>query len=426
MSSGGEVPEVERSEFLLALERAAVAAQESLSHLGLLLIDVSNLSRINHGQGYSTGDNVLLAVYGELLRLSKLSDTVYRVSSHCYAFLLPDLGNPALIALAINRVESVLGTVSLSDGKSLALEVNVGIAVSQEGGRGSLDMLAMAESSLAHVKLGGDHRLDQLLATESDNFSEYRLEQYLADAIRENEFELKFQPQINLATGQLVGAEALLRWRNPDGEDVSPEIVVGMAERMGRSFELTKWVVHQSMRQLKQWQSKFRIGVALNVQAELVGNPDLASLLGDASVIWGVDPELVTVEITENAIIEDKEAGFSNLSKIREKGMKLSIDDFGTGYSSLSYFKHIPAAELKIDKSFVSALMVDSQDLELVKIMLSIAREFGLTVVAEGVEDQATLDLLRELGCDVVQGYHIARPMTAEEFEAWAESWPGV
>ncbi|GAB5445136.1 putative bifunctional diguanylate cyclase/phosphodiesterase [Gymnodinialimonas sp.] len=426
MSSGIEVPEVERGEFLLALERAAVAAQESLSHLGLLLIDVSNLSRINHGQGYATGDNVLLAVYGELLGLSKLSDTVYRVSSHCYAFLLPELGNPALIALAINRVESVLGTVSLSDGKSLALEVNVGIAVSQEGARGSLDMLAMAESSLAHVKLGGDHQLDQLLATESDNFSEYRLEQYLADAIRENEFELKFQPQISLATGQLVGAEALLRWRNPDGDEVSPEIVVGMAERMGRSFELTKWVVHQAMRQLKQWQSKFRIGVALNVQAELVSNPDLASLLGDASVIWGVEPELVTVEITENAIIEDKEAGFSNLSKIRENGMKLSIDDFGTGYSSLSYFKHIPAAELKIDKSFVSALMVDSQDLELVKIMLSIAREFGLTVVAEGVEDQATLDLLRELGCDVVQGYHIARPMTAEAFEAWAESWPGV
>jgi EAL domain-containing protein (putative c-di-GMP-specific phosphodiesterase class I) len=163
----------------------------------------------------------------------------------------------------------------------------------------------------------------------------------------------------------------------------------------------------------------------VNVHAGLVANPDLPSLLRDALVIWGVDAGRVTVEITESAFIEDKDSGFDNLLKLRELGVNLSIDDFGTGYSSLSYFKHIPAAELKIDKSFVSSMQEDPQDLELVKIMIHIAHRFGLTVVAEGVEDRASVDLLRDLGCDYGQGYFFSRPLPADEFEEWLREWPG-
>jgi EAL domain-containing protein (putative c-di-GMP-specific phosphodiesterase class I) len=161
------------------------------------------------------------------------------------------------------------------------------------------------------------------------------------------------------------------------------------------------------------------------VQAGLVGDPDLPALLQDAITIWNVDPGKVTVEITEDAIIEDKEAGLNNLLKIKEQGINLSIDDFGTGYSSLSYFKHIPASELKIDKSFVSSMSSTTEDLELVKIIIQLAHQFGLVVVAEGVEDAACLELLRSLGCDYAQGYHFARALSAEDFQSWLESWAG-
>jgi EAL domain-containing protein (putative c-di-GMP-specific phosphodiesterase class I) len=157
-----------------------------------------------------------------------------------------------------------------------------------------------------------------------------------------------------------------------------------------------------------------------------VGNPDLPAMLRDAIAIWGVEPTRVTVEITEGAIIEDKESGFDNLLQLKNMGINLSIDDFGTGYSSLSYFKHIPAAELKIDKTFVSTMMADSQDLELVKIMIHIAHQFGLSVVAEGVEDRATMLKLRELGCDSIQGYYFSKPLPAPEFESWVRDWPGL
>jgi EAL domain-containing protein (putative c-di-GMP-specific phosphodiesterase class I) len=158
----------------------------------------------------------------------------------------------------------------------------------------------------------------------------------------------------------------------------------------------------------------------------MVCNPDLPPMLRDAIAIWGVDPARVTLEITEGAIIEDKESGFDNLLELKNMGINLSIDDFGTGYSSLSYFKHIPAAELKIDKTFVGSMMQDSQDIELVKIMIHIAHQFGLVVVAEGVEDRATMLRLRELGCDSIQGYYVSKPLPAEEFESWLRAWPGL
>ncbi|RLA62028.1 MAG: hypothetical protein DRR04_01410 [Gammaproteobacteria bacterium] len=203
-------------------------------------------------------------------------------------------------------------------------------------------------------------------------------------------------------------------------------MVVQLADAAGRAFELTKWVVHQSMRQLKSWRHSLDVGLALNIQAGLVASPDLPTMLRDAIAIWGVDPAKVTVEITEGAFIEDKESGFDNLLALKNMGINLSIDDFGTGYSSLSYFKHIPAAELKIDRTFVSAMMVDPQDLELVKIMIRIAQQFGLTVVAEGVEDRATMLRLRELGCDSIQGYYFSKPLAAREFESWVRAWPGL
>lgn len=421
----GAVPEIQRQDFIVALGGSIETARNKSSHLGLLLIDLTNLSKINHSHGYATGDLMLAEIYNHLLGIIDNPDTVFRVGCHRFALILPRLSSPSFIALALNKVTSLLKGDLFTDAGMVSAKLKIGVALNRNGARDTMAMLALAESSIAHVKVGGSHQLEDLVTQDQDATLDDNLEHLFAEALRDNDFDLHFQPKVNLKTGKVESAEALLRWTTQNDRGVSPETVVGLAESMGRSFELTKWVVHKSMRQLSKWQGIVDVGLAVNVQAGLVGDPDLPALLQDAISIWNVDPGKVTVEITEDAIIEDKEAGFNNLLKIKEQGINLSIDDFGTGYSSLSYFKHIPASELKIDKSFVSAMSSTPEDLELVKIIIHIAHQFGLVVVAEGVEDAACLALLQSLGCDYAQGYHFARALPAEDFQSWLESWAG-
>ena len=420
-----KVPEIQRQDFLTALEEYVVAARGVGGHLGLLLIDLTNLSRINHSHGYDAGDTLLASTYRHLCDVSRNEKTVFRVGCHRFALILPQLSTPSLIALVLNKVTGVLQRELLDDVGMISAKLKIGVALNRGGNRETMAMLAMAESSVAHVRPGSSHQLEDLVRQDQNELQDSRLELLFAEALRDNDFDLYYQPQIDLKTGQIVNAEALLRWTTRDGRMVPPEAVVGLAESMGRSFELTKWVIHKAMRQLKQWQGSMDIGVALNVQASLVGDPEWPSLLLDAVSIWGVEPGKVTVEITEDAIIEDKEAGYNNLLTLKERGIKLSIDDFGTGYSSLSYFKHIPACELKIDKAFVQSMHASHEDLELIKVMIHIAHQFGLQVIAEGVEEEASMHLLRELGCDLAQGYYFSPPLAVEEFQSLIDSWEG-
>lgn len=428
-SEGGlllnELPGIEREQFIVQLGKSVAEARADETHLGLLLIDLTNLARINHFHGYEAGDQMLYTAYEQLLELSKLPNAVFRLGSHRFSFILPDLGNPAFIALAMNRVLRSLESELREDTAVLAVDVKIGLAINRMGLHDFMTTLAQAEASLSHVKLGGVQRIEDVLSEDGGDSPLGRVEQSLAEALQDNAFELYYQPKVELVTGTLKGAEALLRWQSPEGEFVAPDLIVEWAESAGRTYELTKWVVHKTLRQLREWQDTLDIGLALNIPATLAGDPDLPSLLRDAIAIWGVDPARVTVELTERAFIEDKQSGYDNLLKLGELGVNISIDDFGTGYSSLSYFKHIPATELKIDKSFIDSMLVDTQDMELVKIIIHIAQQFGMTVVAEGVEDSESLHSLRELGCDTAQGYYLAKPLPADEFEAWAARWKG-
>tara|TARA_R110001592_G_scaffold363398_2_gene688084 strand:- start:157125 stop:158402 length:1278 start_codon:yes stop_codon:yes gene_type:complete len=420
-----QLPVIQREQFIQRLCQAVEEAKGEETHLGLMLIDLTNLARINHFHGYEAGDQLLKAAYGELLDLSKLPDSVFRLGSHRFVFILPDLGNPAYIALAMNRVYRSLEAELREDTEVLGVDVKIGLAINRKGNLDAMTMLAQAEASLSHVKLGGVLRIEDVLAEDGSEPLQRRLEQSLTEALQDNAFELHYQPKVELATGTLRSAEALLRWQSPEGEFVSPELIVEWAESAGRSYELTKWVVHKTLRQLREWQDTLDIGLALNIPATLAGDPDLPALIQDAIAIWGVIPGRLTVELTESAFIEDKQSGYDNLLKLNKLGINISIDDFGTGYSSLSYFKQIPATELKIDKSFVDSMLVDTQDMELVKIIINIAHQFGLKVVGEGVEDKESLHSLRALGCDLVQGYYVSRPLPGDEFAAWATNWKG-
>jgi len=421
-----ELPEIRRAAFSKVLEDTVANARRDSSNLGLLLVDLNNLTRINHYHGYPVGDRLLAIAYKNLLSVSKLPDTVFRIGSHHFAFILQGLSNPAFIALAMNKIQRVLEQELSFDEDVNGVDLKIGLAINRQGQREAMEMLSQAEASLAQVRRGESLQVEDLIGEEPEMTHDMQLEQLFAETLHENAFELYYQPKINLITGEADSAEALLRWQVEGGDFISPEIAVELADKTGRAYSLTKWVVHTALRQIKDWQDSIDISVAVNVQADLVNSPDLLTLLKDAIAIWGVKPENVTVEITESAIIVDKESGFDNLQNMKQLGIQLAIDDFGTGYSSLSYFKHIPANELKIDQSFVRSMQADPQDLELVKIIIYLAHQFGLSVVGEGVEDKESFEMLRDMGCDYAQGYYFSKPLPREEFKAWVLAWPGL
>lgn len=415
-------PVAARADFLSGLDSVVAQSRQDEQHAALLLIDLSNLRGINHRHGYGIGDQLLAEAHAQLLTLSKLPDNVYRVSGKTFAFLMPGLTNPAFVALALNRLQHSLEEVLYIDEDLLPAELRFGLAVNHHSAEPALSMLARAEATLAESRLGKPLQVDQAIIHESTPVTDIVLEQRFAEALYNNDFELHFQPKIALGSGEVYGAEALIRWHLAGHGYVSPEELVGLAFAAGKSYELTRWVVNRSLRYQREWRGVMELPLAINVPADLVSSPDLANMFQGALAIWGADPAMVTVEITEGAVIDDKEGGFHNLERLREMGLGLSIDDFGTGYSSLSYFKDIPATELKIDRSFVSRMLADRQDRELVRIIIEIGHLFGLRVVAEGVEDEETLSALSELGCDVVQGYLLGRPMPEEQLRAWLEA----
>ncbi|MFK8046871.1 MAG: putative bifunctional diguanylate cyclase/phosphodiesterase [Halioglobus sp.] len=420
------IPDIRRPEFLKSLEQYVEQGKEKGTLLGLLLIDIGNLTQINHRFGYDQGDLLISEASGKLQDISKFSDTVFRVGSHHFGFILPGLTSPGFIALAVNKVTLVLEQDRLIGEETVPNKVNVGIAVGKPGEADTLSILSMAEASLAHIRRGGDHQLEKFSDQRHSAKQDFQLEKLFRETLHDNNFQLYYQPKINLATGLADHAEAVLRWQLSSGEFVSPERAVELAEALGSSYLLTKWILHTAFRQLKSWQKHSEMSMAINVQAELVSNPNLLALIEDSITIWGVEESSITLEITESAVIDDKESGFQNLTHLKNLGVELSIDDFGTGYSSMAYFKHIPAGELKIDQYFVKSMKDDLLDRELVRIMIDTAHLFDMRAVAEGIEDRESLELLQEMGCDYVQGYFFTRPLPAAEFEAWKENWSGL
>lgn len=418
-TSDRSAPTIQREDFLHSVNRWL--AQET-AHTGLLLIDLANLAQINEHFSYAAGDSVLHVWQARLLAIRKLPDTLYRIGSHQFAFILPAMLSPALLMMAANKVTRVLQEEVRLQTWRLEPEVFVGVAYGMGGVVDAYGLLKRAEASLGSARAGRPQTLG-VDSAEDVAHQQHHLERDFRAALMANALTLYYQPKLNLKTGKVDQAEALLRWQRPGHGFVAPDQLVALATRLGEGYNLTKWVVHTAVRQAKTWLPRLNLAVSVNVQADLLAGPEICHLVQDALAIWGLASDRLLLEITESAVIEDKKSGLETLLRLKNSGISLSIDDFGTGYSSLSYFKEIPANELKIDMSFVRDMLNNPQDQHIVKIIIEIAHLFKLQVVAEGVEDQATLAHLKTLGCDYAQGYFIARPLPAEEFEQWLEGY---
>jgi len=348
------------------------------------------------------------------------ADRYAHFSDEEICLVLPDLANNAQSILAAIKILFELHKPFIADNYPVMLRPHIGIANFPELGRDTGQLLIYADiaSDIAATNEQGYHVYQPEDQIETEAYSGLDIE--LGKAIKANELHVHYQPQVNIQTGRCVSIEALVRWTASGQRVIDPSTLIGMAEKAGLINTLTLWILNTALRHTAAFlKSGIDIGISVNLPPKMLKDKELPQIVQQALDIWGVPASNLTLEITESLIIDDYESSLTMLSRLRELGIRLSIDDFGTGYSSLAYLKHFPVHELKIDILFIQNIHKSSRDKHLVRTIIDLAKNFDLTTVAEGVEDQETFDLLRDLGCDLVQGFLYSRALSDTDFINW-------
>jgi EAL domain-containing protein (putative c-di-GMP-specific phosphodiesterase class I) len=351
-------------------------------------------------------------------------DYFARLGERKFAFVLSNLRNEGHALLAANKILRTGAEPVGAGGQHANFRLSVGIAMYPAHARTPEALMQCAESALLEAwktqqatVVYTDRKADELAAG-------WDLETQLANALEHGDLVLNYQPKLSLPKLEVAGVEALMRWNRPDAGNVPPEIFIDVAEMTGQIDPLTRFAFHRALRQLGEWPKNVGpVGVAVNVTPSIICNPELVDVIKGAAELCSVGLERLTVEVTENALMVDRERSHRVLTELRELGVRVSIDDFGTGYSSLTYLKQIPADELKIDKSFVINMLADKADCSIVEQIVALGHSFGLKVVAEGVESAEAAAKLTAMGCDYAQGFHYAKPLPPKEFPAWVQDW---
>jgi diguanylate cyclase (GGDEF)-like protein len=390
-----------------------------------MVMDLDHFKEINDTLGHYHGDRLLQLVGERLSGLLRAEDTVARMGGDEFAVLLPSLAEQGYSQTVADKVLDALGRSFEIDGLTLEVGASIGIACFPDHGEDGETLLQRADIAMYVAKSG--HLGAQLYETEQDRHSVQRLALAgeLRRAIEYGELVLYYQPKVDVASGQVIGVEALCRWEHPSLGLIMPDEFVPMAEHTGLITPLTKNVLSLALRQVAEWQEQgHRLSIAINLSARSFLDSQLLDDLPDLLHGWGVDPSLLELEITESMIVGDPERARGVLERLHRLGVTLAIDDFGTGYSSLAYLKQLPVDEIKIDKSFVVQMGGSHSDETIVRSIIDLAHNLDMRAVAEGVEDEVILNRLTELGCDVAQGYHISRPLPGAAFGPWLESFP--
>jgi diguanylate cyclase (GGDEF)-like protein/PAS domain S-box-containing protein len=384
----------------------------------LLMVDLDRFRQINDSLGHDVGDRVLQEVAQRIQGCIRANDTLARVGGDQFAVLVPD----AQIAAAESSARRVLNTVAQPcsvDGAQFTLTCSIGVAVCPQHGQTIDDLLRHAESAMREVKRGGrgTFRFHQARA-EVDLRSHMKLDHAMRQALVSGRFRLHYQPQVRLSDGALVGAEALIRWRDPELGEVGPAQFIPVAEDSGFIVNIGDWVLSQAVRQAALWHESGRsLPIAVNVSALQFQQAHFVDRVASVLAVSGLPPRLLELELTESILVHDADEALQRLHALARLGVQLSIDDFGTGYSSLAYLKRFPIGRLKIDRSFIKGLPADESDVGIVLAILQMARALGKHVIAEGVETELQREFLQQAGCDEFQGFLYAPALDALSFE---------
>ncbi len=408
---------------LLLRERVEQAVAQAMRHGGKIAVVVADLDRfklVNEMLGPSGGDQLLQAVAERLQDCARSGDTLARPGGDEFIFLLPELGSEHDITSVTQKIIGACVQPFNIGSEEIYLTCSVGVSVYPYDGDGFDVLMKNAEAAMYHAKDQGRNNY-QFYTREMNAmaFGRLMLETGLRHALERNEFELYYQPQVDSESGRIVGVEALLRWRHPDLGFVPTNEVITLLEETGLIEPVGEWILHTACTQAKLWLDAGLppLRMSVNLSARQFKQADLADRIQRILSEVGLDPELgwLDLELTESMIMQDAETTLGTLHKLNALGVKLSIDDFGTGYSSLSYLRRFPIHTLKIDQSFTRDLGNSDDAAAIVAAIIGLARGLKLSVIAEGVETQEQLDILRDLGCEVYQGYLFSRPVPAQQ-----------
>jgi diguanylate cyclase (GGDEF)-like protein len=392
--------------------------------ISLLLLDLDGFKEVNDTLGHHIGDIVLRQVAIRLQHALGATETIARLGGDEFAIVLP-AADAATAGTVARLVIEALETPFQVERNALELSGTIGIAVYPEHGSDTLSLLQHADVAMYAAKRAQSGIAVYEPALDRHTVRRLGLMQDLRRAIRDGVLCLYYQPKVSLATKQICGVEALLRWPQPDASCLLPDQFIPLAEQTGMILPLTEWVLVTALQQARAWRVAGRpLSIAINLSARSLQNQHFPDLIARQLRRFGVAPADLTLEITESSLMTDPIRAREVLLRVHALGVRFAIDDFGTGYSSLGSLKELPVDEVKIDKTFVLGMTAGNRkDAAIVQSVVVMAHALGLRVVAEGVEDAATLNTLADLGCDCAQGYHLSRPQPAAELEQWLREY---
>jgi len=403
-------------------------SRRSGHRLALLTVDLDNFKQLNDAYGHTVGDAAIAACAHRIaLAAEGVSDTVARLGSDEFVIVVGDTPDPGTAAARVARAlhEAVKAPLSVFDDHEFTLLASIGISLYPSDGTSFDALLKNAEAAMHRAKALGRGGY-QFYSPEMSARANERVifEGELHRALLRDQFELHFQPQIEIATGDLVGVEALVRWRHPELGWLQPARFIPIAEETGLIDPLGRYVLREACKQSRAWRDLGlpAVPVAVNISAAQLRHADFLSMVSEIIAETGIDPRSLELEITEGTMMEVTEPLLARIDGLKQLGVRLSIDDFGTGYSNLAYLRTFPLDRLKIDQSFIAGATHDDGAQSIVRAILGLGESLGLEVVAEGVETAEQAALLGKLGCQNAQGYLYGKPMPADDFIAWVDA----
>ena len=396
-------------------------AARTRSRLAVMFVDLDRFKRINDSLGHEVGDRVLIEVARRIRACLREDDTVARMGGDEFVVILGNLAQPDDAAATARRIVAALRRPVVTDGRELVVTTSIGISIYPDDSLESTTLIKNADIAMYRAKEEGrnSYQLYQP-AMNARSLEHLALETALHGAVQRDELLLHFQPLMRADTGELVATEALLRWQHPELGLVSPADFIPLAEETGLIVPIGEWVLRHACDHHRLWREAERgpLRMMVNISARQFRQEDFVDMVGRVLAETEMPAELLTLELTESMLMDDIDASVHRMQRLHQLGVRLALDDFGTGYSSLAYLKGFPIDELKIDRLFVRGIDRNVRDAALVSAIISLGHSLGLRVVAEGVETQAHLDVLRRQDCDLAQGYHFSKPLPWEVFLA--------
>jgi diguanylate cyclase (GGDEF)-like protein/PAS domain S-box-containing protein len=400
--------------------REIAGARRGDRRFALHVIDLDGFKNVNDVMGHSTGDHFLAAVAKRLRTIKRTGNVIARLGGDEFAVLQTNLSNNEDAAALAEQIVAILRRPILIDGKTVVLRASIGTAIHPADGDNIEDLLRHADLAMYKAKADGGDRHQFYAADMTRRACQAaELDAELRLAIEREEFVLHYQPQVRLDTGEIIGVEALIRWRKPDGTLVSPAGFLARAEENGFILPISEFVLNTACKQAATWRRKGlpALRMAVNLSAVQFRGKGLPLLVVQVLSETNLDARQLELELTENILMHDIDQAVVQLQQLHELGVVISIDDFGTGFSSLSYVKRLPVDRLKIDQSFIRDVVAGPNDSAIVSAIVNLAHSLRMEVVAEGVETAEQLECVRAIGCDAVQGYYFGKPMAATQFE---------